>query len=915
LNRLTNRIAIANALMVGALLSAGCPNGATPGATIKTVNVPKSDRGNQPGTGANPGASKTPAPTLPGQDPGPTPTLPTLPVATPPVELPPLLPGVAFLGGSVTAPSIISNAGGSIISNNGSAIISNNGSGIISNNGGAIISNAGGSIISNNGGAYRIQDASGDERTLTNVFLYLTDRDERFFRNNNNSSIFTATTDAAGNYRFDVAANSGFPLNKDVVVNALINGNLRMTGYMVPIDGENQLKLNLATTVTTEFLRGEAYRSGKSLRAFDKALFYQTVAQTQQAITTGDIEAVKTVTNGTATRQVGVFDLRLDHVFNLRNQYAVAISALDKAKTSVSRMAAVKAISDNWKSLFGYRPTAVTTLIGNGQTAKVNPAWTPSYSAAIGGMTGDHRLTTTDLAGPQIPMGYTYGVANAKRGDVFIAGFSEDRNSGYIRWIKPNGTISSIWLPSFNIVAPVGICVESEPTDPPNVPGKLLVVDNYLHQVVRVPIVDEPWTYVDGDGYIYEEHMMELVAGESTHVFSESWNPDHPNLVDVKRDPVTKAPLDSNGAPIANYDHYEHHRMKVPLVPYSPAAPESSRWRLWDEGERVYREGNAADASTPYPDAVSTGVIHLAGTPVTNPARYAHLNSPQDVEIDDLGNIYIADRGNHRVRMIPKVAGNYFGYRAPVDANNDGLPDRDGSGKMILGAAVTMQPGCIYTIAGDPKWDTTRTTDLGGYWVGEYLDSDNTAGGSAQSAHLDQPYSLAWDNTKKVLYVSDFDNQRVRAIARGSDGPTGMAAGAIWTAAGKPLGGQRGTTDRDYAPADLTGGQTGGDGGQANQAQLSFPRGIAVDGQGRLYINDERSGRIRMVNTDGVISTIAGRPHNPVNPPLTDNIDDGDAINYADLWDLEFIDVDKDGNVIFSDLRHRRARKLWRQWE
>ncbi|MNS21631.1 NHL repeat protein [compost metagenome] len=739
--------------------------------------------------------------------------------------------------------------------------------------------------------------------------MYLTDRDERFFRNNNTSSIFTATTDAAGNYRFDVAAGSGFPLNKDVVVNALINGNLRMTGYMVPIDGENQLKLNLATTVTTEFLRGEAYRTGKSLRAFDKALFYQTVALTQQAMSTGDIEAVKTITNGTATRQVGTFDLRLDHVFNLRNQYAVAISALDKLKTSASKQAAVKAISDNWKALFGYRPTAVTTLVGNGQTAKVNPAWLlPNYDYAIGGMTGDHRFPDQpNLPGPQIPMGYTYGVAIAERGDVFVAGFSEDRNSGYIRWVKRDGTVNSIWLPSFNIVAPVGICIEKQPTDPPEDPGTLLVVDNYLNQVVRVPIVDDPngATGVGTNGY--EKWMMDVVAGESTHVFSEDWNPDHPNLVDVKRDGAG-VPLNSSGVPIANYNHLQHHRLKVPLVPFNSAAPESSRWRLRDEGERVYLQGNAADASTPYPDAVSTGVIHLAGEPVINPARYAHLNSPQDVEVDKEGHIYIADRGNHRIRMIPSKPGNYYGYRQPVDANNDGLPDRDGSGKMILSASPTpMQAGCIYTIAGDPKWDNTRTTDFGGFWVGEYLNSDSTAPGAAQHAHLDQPYSLAWDETTGMLYVSDFDNQRIRAISR--------ATGAISTVAGNPLGGQRGTTDLDYAPADLTGGQTGGDGGQAKQAQLSFPRGIAVDGKGNLYINDERSGRIRMVNKDGVITTIAGRPHNPVNPPLTDNIDDGDAINYADLWDLEFIDVDKDGNVVFSDLRHRRARKLWRQWE
>src|SRR5213593_4017849 len=49
-----------------------------------------------------------------------------------------------------------------------------------------------------------------------------------------------------------------------------------------------------------------------------------------------------------------------------------------------------------------------------------------------------------------------------------------------------------------------------------------------------------------------------------------------------------------------------------------------------------------------------------------------------------------------------------------------------------------------------------------------------------------------------------------------------------------------------------------GDGGPAINAQLNFPRGIAVDSAGSLFIADTSNDRIRKVSADGIITTVAG---------------------------------------------------------
>ena len=103
--------------------------------------------------------------------------------------------------------------------------------------------------------------------------------------------------------------------------------------------------------------------------------------------------------------------------------------------------------------------------------------------------------------------------------------------------------------------------------------------------------------------------------------------------------------------------------------------------------------------------------------------------------------------------------------------------------------------------------------------------------GPATSSPLNYPSDVAVDAAGNI-YIADSQNHRIRKID---------LAGIITTVAGSSASGW-------YS----------GDGGLATSAMLNLPSGIAVDLAGNLYIGDTANYRIRMVDTSGIINTIAG---------------------------------------------------------
>jgi sugar lactone lactonase YvrE len=93
----------------------------------------------------------------------------------------------------------------------------------------------------------------------------------------------------------------------------------------------------------------------------------------------------------------------------------------------------------------------------------------------------------------------------------------------------------------------------------------------------------------------------------------------------------------------------------------------------------------------------------------------------------------------------------------------------------------------------------------------------------------------------------------------------------------------------------------GGDGGPATQALLLIPAGVAVDASGNLYIADWLNNRIRRVDTNGIINTVAGNGTQGFSG-------DGGPAGNAGLSLPEDIATDSAGNLYIADFINFRIR-------
>jgi uncharacterized protein (TIGR03437 family) len=229
-----------------------------------------------------------------------------------------------------------------------------------------------------------------------------------------------------------------------------------------------------------------------------------------------------------------------------------------------------------------------------------------------------------------------------------------------------------------------------------------------------------------------------------------------------------------------------------------------------------------------------TGVLGFSGD--GGPATIASLNGPFRVALDKAGNLYISDNGNYRVRKlaldgtITTVAGNgsasYSGDGGPATNAAIGAP-----GDLALDTAGNLfitSPAFV----GDFSGNVIRKVTPGGLITtvaGNGTAGYSGDGGLATGAALNAPEGLAIDSAGN-LFIADQVNQRIRKVSNG----------IIATVAGNGTAG--------YS----------GDGGPAISAQLSGPAGISIDAAGNLYIADRDNNRVRVLLTDGTISTVAG---------------------------------------------------------
>jgi len=278
------------------------------------------------------------------------------------------------------------------------------------------------------------------------------------------------------------------------------------------------------------------------------------------------------------------------------------------------------------------------------------------------------------------------------------------------------------------------------------------------------------------------------------------------------------------------------------------------------------------------------------------PAGDAQLTGPRGLAVDAAGNLFIADSGNHAVR---KIAANGI-ITTVVGNGNRGFSGDGGSAKSArlntptalaidamgnLYIADTLnhrirkvnRAGNIVTVAG------SGTVSSVGHGTGGFGFSGD--GGPAVSAQLSIPEGVTID-ARGNLYIADTGNDRIRMVS---------TKGTIRTVAGtgkNVYGGDGGPAVRAnlYAPVGIAigpdrnvyfseryqntirmittrglivavagrGGVRGdaGDGGRATRAKLNDPQAIAFDDGGKLYVADTGNRRVRVVMPSGSIITM-----------------------------------------------------------
>jgi len=253
-------------------------------------------------------------------------------------------------------------------------------------------------------------------------------------------------------------------------------------------------------------------------------------------------------------------------------------------------------------------------------------------------------------------------------------------------------------------------------------------------------------------------------------------------------------------------------------------------------------------------------------------ARLARLNEPNGVFKDDT-DLYIADARNHRIRkidLLTNIITTIAGTGVSGDTGDGGVATlaqlneprsvfKDGSDVYIADTKnhkirkVNLSSNIISTIAG--------TGDAG----------DAGDGGDAAYAKLNEPSDVFKDGTD--VYIADTKNHKIRKV--------NLSSNIISTIAG--------TGDAGDA----------GDGGPATDAKLDEPRGIFKDGTD-LYIADTKNHKIRLVDSSGDISTVAGGGDQDPG--------DGGPATSAKLKEPRDIFVDHNKNIFIVDWGNRRIR-------
>jgi len=258
------------------------------------------------------------------------------------------------------------------------------------------------------------------------------------------------------------------------------------------------------------------------------------------------------------------------------------------------------------------------------------------------------------------------------------------------------------------------------------------------------------------------------------------------------------------------------------------------------------------------------------------PAIKASLRIPAGLAFDLEGNLYIADRENHRVRKVD-TSGNIstFAGTGKAGFSGDGGPAAKASLNLPSGVVADKKGNLFIS---DRSNDRIRVVDKKGVirtYAGSGVAGFQGDAGPALKAQLDKPFGITLDKSGN-LYIADRNNNRVRKVS---------SEGIITTVAG----------DGGFFFM--------GDNGPAYRASVAAPTGVSVDSKGNLYIADRNNNRIRVVDKLGMIRTVVGTGQQDYNG-------DSEAARETNLYLPFTLTVDSNDKLLVVDRSHYRIRRI-----
>ena len=201
----------------------------------------------------------------------------------------------------------------------------------------------------------------------------------------------------------------------------------------------------------------------------------------------------------------------------------------------------------------------------------------------------------------------------------------------------------------------------------------------------------------------------------------------------------------------------------------------------------------------------------------------AQFSSPTGLAIDSSGNIYVADQGNNRIRMITPA-----GVVTTLAGSTWGFADGTGTlAQFKTPQGVAIDSANNVYVADYSNHRIRKITPSGVVTTLAGSGSSGIDNGTGTSAQFSYPRDVIVDQSN-TIYVADYFNHRIRKVT---------PAGVVTTFAGSSSG-----------FADGTG----------TSAQFKNPTGVDIDSAGNLLVADYSNRRIRRITPSGVVSTVAG---------------------------------------------------------